>query len=433
MTLTTDRPEPRVATQFAGNVAARLGALGALGAATVMVARVGGPDLVGAFTLLRVLPGLAGVLAAAGLPGAAPYFLGAYRDEPRLRPTLVALTWLGAAAATAGWLAFTPVLHRLFFRPWGVGIVVVGGLAVFSQLFVAVGKALLQGGQDMRGANGAIVAEEAAFLPIYGALLVLGRGTMVMLVALAVTDVVVAASIAERLRRRGFFRDWGRPSWPLGRKIVVYGARGQLGGLLSLVNLRLDVAILGALAGPAVLGIYAIASKYAELLRLPGLAVNYVLYPLFSRRSARDARARTRSLIGPVAGLTALCAGPLAFAAGPLLPLLYGHAFTGAIHPAWILLGGLLGDGLTGLVGAYLFGVGRPGLNSLAIAAGVVVTVVGDLVLIPRYGAVGAAWASAAAYLTTVATLLVCFWSAGRPGFADKAATAGRLRAAEAG
>jgi len=49
---------------LAGNVLARLAALLALALATVLVARVGGPDLVGGFTLLRVLPGLVGVLAA---------------------------------------------------------------------------------------------------------------------------------------------------------------------------------------------------------------------------------------------------------------------------------------------------------------------------------------------------------------------------------
>src|SRR5439155_747359 len=60
------RRADRVRGLLVGNVAARLGALAALAVATVLVARVGGPSLVGAFTLLRVLPGLAGVLAAAG-------------------------------------------------------------------------------------------------------------------------------------------------------------------------------------------------------------------------------------------------------------------------------------------------------------------------------------------------------------------------------
>jgi hypothetical protein len=192
-------------------------------------------------------------------------------------------------------------------------------------------------------------------------------------------------------------------------RICGYGMRGQLGGMLSLLNLRLDVAILGALAGPAVLGVYAVASKYAELLRLPGLAVTYVLYPIFAGQDEAVVAARTRALFGKAAAVTVLTAIPLALAAGTLLPLLYGHAFSGATVPAWILIAGLLGEGVAGLVTAYLYGVGRPGVNSLAMGAGVLVTVVLDLLLIPRHGAVGAAIASAVAYLTTTATLVFSF------------------------
>jgi O-antigen/teichoic acid export membrane protein len=306
-------------------------------------------------------------------------------------------------------LALSPLLHNYFFRPWGLGLVLAGGLAVFSQLFVAVGKAVLQGTQDMRGANAAIVAEEAAFLPVYVILLPFGHGPAMLVAALVLADIVVACGILDRLRRAGFFRGWSKPSLSLARELTAYGARGQLGGLLALVNLRLDVAILGAMAGPAVLGVYAIASKYAELLRLPGLAVTYVLYPSFANRGAADARTRTRALFGPAAGLNAVAVVPLGLLAGLLLPLVYGDDFSGAVAPAWILLLGLLGEGVAGLVTAYLFGIGRPGLNSLAIGAGVVVTVIGDLVLIPPYGAIGAALASALAYLTTFVTLLCCF------------------------
>ena len=396
-------------TIFAGNVAARLAALVALAAATVLVGRVGGPNLVGGFTLLRVLPGLAGVLAAAGLPGAAPYFLASRSVDAGLRPTLVILTALGATLGAFCWLLLTPVLHAVFFSTWSALLTVAAASAVFTQLFVAVGKSLLQGGGDLPGANMAIVAEEAAYLPVYVALLPASHGMGGVLVALVASDILVAGGITYRLYRRRFFVGWGRPSFGLGTEIAGYGMRGQVGGLLSLVNLRLDVAILGAMAGPGVLGVYAVASKYAELLRLPGLAITYVLYPVFSRYSRVVAAARARALMLPALVLNALAAIPLALAAGVVLPMLYGRSFDGAVHPSWILLAGLLGEGVAGLISAYLYGVGRPGLNSVAVGAGVVVTVIGDLLLIGRFGAVGAATASAIAYLATTVALLVCF------------------------
>jgi len=57
-----------------------------------------------------------------------------------------------------------------------------------------------------------------------------------------------------------------------------------------------------------------------------------------------------------------------------------------------------------------LYGLARPGLNSCAMGAGLVVTLVLDLTLIPRFGATGAAIASAAAYTTTTAALVGFFW-----------------------
>ena len=64
---------------------------------------------------------------------------------------------------------------------------------------------------------------------------------------------------------------------------------------------------------------------------------------------------------------------------------------------------GLAGGGVYGVLSAFLSGIGRPGLNSLAQAAGLVVTVALDLSLIPHLGIVGAATASTFAYLTTAA------------------------------
>jgi O-antigen/teichoic acid export membrane protein len=170
------------------------------------------------------------------------------------------------------------------------------------------------------------------------------------------------------------------------------------------------VAILGALVGPGVLGVYAVASKYAELLRLPGLAVTYVLYPRLAGRQPAEASRAVANLLPRAFGLTVLAAVPLV-AAVPLLPMIYGDSFSGAVVPAYILLFGLVGEGVAGLISAYLYGVGRPGANSLALAVSVVVTIVLDILLIPHHYAVGAAVASAAAYITSSAALLACYYA----------------------
>lgn len=393
-----------------GNLTARVLALASLGVATIWVARVGGAADVGDYALFRVLPGLVGVVLSCGLPSAVAYFVaGAARSDRSLPSTVVAIAVVSGLVGTAAWAIGTPVLHRLFFRDVPATMVVVVGVSVLTQLLVAAAKGCCQG-RDMTGANLVIVLEEFAFLPVVAALWLLGlRGLWSLVAALILADVLTAAIGWTRLARGGFFVGARRPDPSLARRICSYGLRSQVGGVLSLLNLRFDFAILGALAGSTALGAYAVASKYAELLRLPSLAVTYVFYPRYARRDPEEAAARARRLLPRAGASVALGAVPLAVAAPWLLPAVYGSGFEGAVAPALILLAGLAAEGLAGVVSAYLYGVGRPGLNSAALGGGVVVTVVLDVVLIPRLGSVGAAITSTIAYLTTTIVLLLCF------------------------
>jgi O-antigen/teichoic acid export membrane protein len=305
------------------------------------------------------------------------------------------------------WAAAAPLLQDLFFHTLSVGIVALAGVTVFTQLLMTVGKVCLQGVRDDRGSNLVIATEEIAFLPPYLVGLALhADGVLNILVALAVADLAVAAQAWGRMARRGAVRGSLRPSVALARRIVGYGVRGQVGGVMTLLNLRFDFAILGALVSPAVLGTYAIASKYAELLRLPGLAVTWVVYPRVARGGGVPGAA-LRRLLPRALALGVACAIPLALAAGVVLPWLYGEEFSASVVPAYILIGGLVGEVAAGLATAYLYGAGRPGLNSIAMAVGVAVTVVLDLLLIPRYGATGAAVASATTYLLADGLLIL--------------------------
>src|SRR5689334_20501536 len=133
-----------------------------------LVACAGVPKLLGWITLLRVLPGLFGVLVGCGLPSAAPFFLaGRDWDKGRLRTTIIVLTLAGSLAASACWLLLSPLIHQVFFHPWHIGVVLAAAVPVFTQLWVATGKSFLQGEDDMRGANWAIAAEEAVLLLVY--------------------------------------------------------------------------------------------------------------------------------------------------------------------------------------------------------------------------------------------------------------------------
>lgn len=398
------------------NIGARVAALVSLALATMLVAWTGGPAAVGVYALVRVLPGLLGVVVSSGLPGAMAYFLsGPGRDDRRLPLTILAMALAGGGLGTALWCAATPLLGAVLFDDLSTALVLVAGATVLTQLLVATAKSCSQGSDDLPGANRVIVNEELLFLPAYGLLWAVGvHGHTASVTGLLLADVATFAFGWWRLARRGFFRGAAAPSLALARRIASYGMRGQVGGVITLLNLRLDFILLQILAGPAVLGVYAIASKFAELVKVPGMALTYVLYPRFARDGAATAAVHARRLMGKATLLTTFVAIVLIGAAGVVVPAIYGSAFQSAVVPAQIILLGLTLDGLGGVITGFLYGTGRPGLNSLAMGVGLAVTVTLDLILIPRYGATGAAAASAVAYLASTVALVWFYWWVGR-------------------
>jgi lipopolysaccharide/colanic/teichoic acid biosynthesis glycosyltransferase/O-antigen/teichoic acid export membrane protein len=400
----------KVSKQVIGNLGAQGGALACVSVASLLVARVGGPTVLGYYALLRVLPWLLGVVVSCGLPTASAYFLaGDHGKDRRVRPTLAVMAVIGAALSAVAWLALAIPFHDVFFKQMPLMLVVAMTISVVTWLWNVTAKACCQGTGDIAGANLLIVAEEFWFVPVYTALRVwTGQGGVTLVVAaLIVSGALYTVTALIRLWVRGFFSGWGRPSPRLAGRIAAFGARGQLGNMLWLTNLRFDFVLLGALAGPAVLGVYAVASKFAELMRLVPTAVNYVLYPRYARLGRVKATAEARKVLPLITLLTLAMTPFLAVATVVALPILYGPAFRGAILPAEVIIIGLSIEGAAAVSSAYLLGLGRPGLNSVGMGVGATITVTLDVILIPHYGAMGGAITSAVTYLITTMVLVL--------------------------
>jgi lipopolysaccharide/colanic/teichoic acid biosynthesis glycosyltransferase/O-antigen/teichoic acid export membrane protein len=398
------------ARQVATNLGAQGGALACVSVASLLVARVGGPTVLGYYALLRVLPWLFGVIISCGLPTAAAYFMaGEHGKDPRSRSTICLLAVTGAGISALAWIACAVPFQHVFFKQMPLVLILAMTISVVTSLWNVTAKACCQGSGDISGANLLIVAEEFWFVPTYLTVrLVTGEGGLRLMVAsLIVSGALYTGTAVVRLTSRGFFRNWRLPSVGLAKRIVKFGARGQLGNMLWLTNLRFDFVLLGALAGPAVLGVYAVASKFAELMRLVPTAVNYVLYPRFARVGKAQATAEARKLLPRSTALTVAMTPLLAAATVVALPILYGRAYRGAIGPAEIIIIGLSIEGAAAVASAYLVGIGRPGLNSIGMGVGTILTVTLDVILIPRLGAMGGAITSAVTYLTTTVVLVL--------------------------
>jgi len=107
--------------------------------------------------------------------------------------------------------------------------------------------------------------------------------------------------------------------------------------------------------------------------------------------------------------LTVACALVVYLLCAPLVRILYSSAYLPAVVPLQVLLIGMVALSVTDVVAMDFTGRGRPGVNTTISGLTLVLNVVACLVLVPAYGTLGAAWATALVY-TVQAVVFVAYY-----------------------
>jgi O-antigen/teichoic acid export membrane protein len=156
--------------------------------------------------------------------------------------------------------------------------------------------------------------------------------------------------------------------------------------------------MLGAMVGPRELGLYSIAVAWAELLfYLPGVLV-LVQRPDLVRATPAEAVRRTLRVCRVGFLLSGAAAAVILVIAPWLCAGVFGERFRGSIDDLRVLALGAFGIVAFELLRNALTAQRKPLLGSAAVGVAFVLTLVLDLLLIPRYGGLGAATATTIAY-----------------------------------
>lgn len=169
-------------------------------------------------------------------------------------------------------------------------------------------------------------------------------------------------------------------------------------GSMNLVLDQIDIVMLGIYRGPEQAGIYSAATRIASQTVFFVSALDVVLAPVIARLFAAADRAELQRIITIGAWATAAFTLPavlvLAGFGKPLLGL-YGAEFGAGYVPLLVLLAAKVVNALTGSVGAVLSMTGNHAVAARVIAVAAIVNVGLNAILVPRFGMVGAAAATA--------------------------------------
>jgi O-antigen/teichoic acid export membrane protein len=384
---------------------------------SVVAARFLGPDGMGRQSLIAFVGITTVMVATAGFPSSLSRFVGELLGAREGGTALGLYRWTWrvetvAAAVAAASLIALGVFGSEPTLAW-ILVGVASGLAVLQ----SVPQSLLSGAQRWRDATIVGVVIGVVSVPATIGVLALGGGISGFF---AVEVVAIACNLAWTGHlARGVAARLPAPeraSPELRRRFLSFAGISTVNVMIQyVVWTRSELLVLDRVSADAQIALYSIAfASVIGLSRIPE-AIARVTMPAVATLIGAGELHRVRAGYWRAMRLLLFITPPVVVGAavtGPaLISLAYGDEFSGAGEVLLVLLGPLLVLPLITTSDALLFAFGR--LRFL-LALGIVATVVDvtlAILLIPRFDALGAAIANAAAQLTAG---IPCLWLAAR-------------------
>ena len=369
--------------------------------AGIIVARWLGADGVGKLAVINVSVITLVQLGSLGLPSANTYFIA--KDTNQFRKAAVnsllfaivggGLLAFGLVAITSSRPAWFGFVGQDLFRIAAISIPFQLLTLIGLNIFLAVGKIREFNLLDVVGQSFVLVNAALALLVLHA-----GLGTLVSLNAMAsvlVSSVIIfmLASSAQKLEDTD--KAW-RSDLLLLKQMISYGIKSHVSILAGTLVFRADLLVVNHFRGASEAGVYSLASQMATLLMMLPSVIATLLFPRVT--AEQDQTGSTTCVVARHTTLVMLLCCLAAVPLSLLLPVVYGSAFSDATTQLLILLPGVFLIGLQSVLVQHFNAMGLPKTVPVFWVITLVINLIMVFLMVPRYGARGAAFASTISY-----------------------------------
>ena len=194
------------------------------------------------------------------------------------------------------------------------------------------------------------------------------------------------------------------------KKNISYGFKSYLANMITFLNYRLDTFIIKALSKSTMaVGQYGVSVTLAEQVWVFASAISSVMFPYITSIENDEDKSKVTSLTFKIVMVVTFMAIIVLFFASNLIRFVYGEDYYGSIIPLKILLIGVFSLSLGKILANDIASRGKPELNALSNLMGLLVNVIFNILLIPRFGIAGAAMATSISYTLTSSIFLISF------------------------
>jgi O-antigen/teichoic acid export membrane protein len=387
------------------NVVAAVALLGT----TVLTARTFGPEGRGEYNLATLSVTLLVSLGSLGFGAAAAYHAARGKWPKSVAFGNSTLVGLALGLVIVAGCVCAVVVGDATFRGLPKADLALALLAIPSLLAIGNIQGVYQGFRNFKEFNRITVALAVLPLPLIGVAILFGGGVRAAIIATVAAWTLLFFGVLAYTRRSTRF-EW-RPRWPYVRTLLWYGVRVHPANVLAFLGYRLDVFLVDAYKGAAAVGLYGAGVVIAEGLWMPSQAVSTTLFPTIAAEKSESARRSLTPLVTRnTLWLTAVLAAILFVVADVVVDVLYSSRFSASGTVVRVLAPGIVLFSGARVLGNDIAARGRPLVNSVIAGVSVACNVALNMLLIPRYGIDGAAWASTASYSLLFLATAAVYW-----------------------
>lgn len=359
-----------------------------------LIARFLGAGMIGKYTFALAFTTIFSIVADLGLQPVLVREVA--RAKERAREYLSTILWIKIVLIFCAYGAVLLVAYLRGYPVLTLELIALAGAVMVLDAFHLIFWGVLRGLQNLKYEAIGMVAGQGITLaggivalvfhwPLHAFLIALGLGSL--------WNVFFARTI---LARQGVF---SRPRLNLQifRTFARYAIPFALAGIFVKVYSYIDTVLLQELKGDLEVGWYSVPYKITYAFQFFPMALSAAIYPALSNTWVAK-RAHARWIFDRALLYAILLAMPIAFGIAALAPeiilTVYGADFTNSILPLKISIFGLIFIFLYFPVGALLNATGRQTVNTIFMGITMGANILLNLILIPRFGAVGASIAA---------------------------------------
>ncbi len=375
----------------------------------VVISRELGPEMQGIYVLSLLFPSTLAMLLNLGISGANIYYIG--KGKVSYSTAWHTCIYLYKRLLLVGVGLLFIALFISYNLNYSTGVSAFWPIVIFPiLLFSPILASFFQATESFKFYNRIILIQPAILLICVLASVLLDVIDVDLILLFFSISHIITLSVVFKEHKKNVVRE-AKFSRRYLKLAIRYGSRVHISNILSFLNYKIDLFMIGFFLNPASVGIYSIAIQISEKLWIISQSISTVLFPRLSNlKNAHEKKIKITSFsIKVTMYLTTLGAMVLYLIADWTVVYIFGSGYSQVPDVIIYMIPGVVSLSVSRVIANFIAAHGKPEINMYGTLVVLIVAVIMNLILIPKFGLVGGAIATSVSYFISMLLRMISY------------------------